>query len=1410
MSKLAKGLLLGMSVAALTAVGAPGARAQVPGSTLPVLPSVRVLKGSLVSPSAAASYYGTSTVSTDGLCRDYSSNASVCPTSGRPRAPEVKELARALRGDPDLIYEYIRNGVDTEFMFGTHKGPLGVIIDRSGTAFDQAELMVELLRESGVMANYKFGSITLTASQFYDWTGIQNAQAACSLLATGGIPAVVSSSGGVGGDPSDCAAYVGNVASAEVAHVWVEAVIGGQTFQFDPAYKPYQHLSGIDLRTAMGLSPGASLAQATSGMASGSQSGANYVSNLNASALATTLQSYAAALLTRSSQSDLQGAGLADFLGGRRIKPADRPAGGWRQTALPYSATVSATWTGGVPDAYRARLTVLAQKYGSPAYATNFNATFFADEIYGRRLEIWPKRGSASGVPLRPYTYTPLLTLDGVTLATGQVYQSDRLFIEGTLTADHPFAAQGGAYGDAAVQKEFMFLRPASIVQGWGLTSQHLANKWEGEQGLEAATVATMTPTVDEEIIISRDGDKLRARLGATWLGEVSTASEIHAELAGSRFVPLHSLGVVSATYNALSTYKPNQLNGTVGPVGFSVGDEVQVLDVETSFGLVSRTADAGKRRAAVHAIAATDAMLEGSVLEQLMDAPDAASTARRFAWGNQPEAGETPDTASRKVFAYTSANASAASQVSVFENLSSGMQPTFLGQSPINATAADYIKGRLYNTIAAYANAGFGVTASAEALLGPGHRQGTEYVYQITTDQQTNHTTYQYTRAAPLQSGGAVIANHYDASGDPDLIAHVMTRYQGASKGGGGSAETKFDPTKAADVLKDRFIDRTSAVGVNLVTGSAGFTSPVLEWVGNGAFPYKLERKIELRGSGIQAWDQEASIDGFGGDLDGVVTNWDAGAQIGTSANEAMGGGRLSASASTLAAFAAMQDVWSAAPGAQREVAGELVADWWGRSLIGNVVTLSQGSASEQFVRLADGRFVATAGGAATVTITGSRVAVRPPFSTSARMIGASQVEDVTRVWDGSGIQISARGGDGVVRAYEFWRASQSADPAPQTKPSGQRLKRWTFPSGVQVTLNYFSGTYNGNGVHLWEPTSVSTSLGLSLALSQPPLMVCNQPYDNPTGPAGLSVSNLASETTRVMFAASAWSLSQRPSATCNIKEVYSPLSSTVPALRYTYDATNKVKQAEDAIAVRAPTARNPYQFFVAEGYRVQRLSPSEASYAIETLPAGGLAVADVTAGRNVPAGRVERAIDELGRTIVSLFDGQGRVLQRTYPEGDQDRFRYDDRDNVIELRKVAKPNAGLADLVVTAAWDPTWNKPSWIKDARANQAGSSDRLDLTYWPSGSGGATGQIYQAVQQPVTGGRPTWTFEYAANGQVSKATDPLGTQTTTAYDPAGNPLNTVLDAANLALRTCHAFDAVGNAVSETDPRAPACP
>ncbi|MBI3675502.1 MAG: hypothetical protein HY243_02675, partial [Proteobacteria bacterium] len=80
------------------------------------LPSVKIGTASLISPTAADAYYGSSTTSTNGL-----------GTTSRP--PEIVELARALKNNPDLIYEYVRNSIETVFIYGLQKGALGAEID---------------------------------------------------------------------------------------------------------------------------------------------------------------------------------------------------------------------------------------------------------------------------------------------------------------------------------------------------------------------------------------------------------------------------------------------------------------------------------------------------------------------------------------------------------------------------------------------------------------------------------------------------------------------------------------------------------------------------------------------------------------------------------------------------------------------------------------------------------------------------------------------------------------------------------------------------------------------------------------------------------------------------------------------------------------------------------------------------------------------------------------------------------------------------------------------------------------------------------------------------------------------------------------------------------------------------------
>src|SRR5688500_12202541 len=98
------------------------------------------------------------------------------------------------------VYEYVRNNIDVEFRYGLGKGGRGALVDQSGTPYDQAELMFKLLRANNITARYEVGTITLTAQQFGQWTGVVSglneanqtftvdAQAACQFLADGGIP----------------------------------------------------------------------------------------------------------------------------------------------------------------------------------------------------------------------------------------------------------------------------------------------------------------------------------------------------------------------------------------------------------------------------------------------------------------------------------------------------------------------------------------------------------------------------------------------------------------------------------------------------------------------------------------------------------------------------------------------------------------------------------------------------------------------------------------------------------------------------------------------------------------------------------------------------------------------------------------------------------------------------------------------------------------------------------------------------------------------------------------------------------------------------------------------------------------------------------------------------------------------
>jgi hypothetical protein len=205
------------------------------------VPAVNLLSAPLVTPSDAWTYYGSATT--------HSTTAVGWTSADRPA--EIRELARALsRGGAvtgaafaSRATEYVRNNIETEFGFGLSKGAVGALVDQHGTPFDQAHLLVEILREGGVTASYNVGTATLTGAQFTAWTGIADARAACSLLADGGIPATVNGATACTGITPGAA-----ISSVAMGHVWVSAAGG----VYDPSWKTYIVKNGIALTSALG------------------------------------------------------------------------------------------------------------------------------------------------------------------------------------------------------------------------------------------------------------------------------------------------------------------------------------------------------------------------------------------------------------------------------------------------------------------------------------------------------------------------------------------------------------------------------------------------------------------------------------------------------------------------------------------------------------------------------------------------------------------------------------------------------------------------------------------------------------------------------------------------------------------------------------------------------------------------------------------------------------------------------------------------------------------------------------------------------------------------------------------------------------------------------------------------------
>jgi hypothetical protein len=235
-------------------------------------------------------------------------------------SPEIQALARGLQNDPKLIYDYVHNNIDYVPYFGSLKGATLTLLDGSGNDFDQAALMIALLRASGLNAQYKHGELYYYGSDLVNWLGVSQSEAIW-LIAGGGIPVWGYMDGSL----------------LVMERVWVIATINGNQYDFDPAFKTYTYTNNINLGSALGYSRSGLMAAA----ASGATITNDYVQNLNETGIRGQLTTYATSLAS-AIRNQYSNSYVRDIISGRRIVQTIMTQ---YQASLPNEVDIMDTWS---------------------------------------------------------------------------------------------------------------------------------------------------------------------------------------------------------------------------------------------------------------------------------------------------------------------------------------------------------------------------------------------------------------------------------------------------------------------------------------------------------------------------------------------------------------------------------------------------------------------------------------------------------------------------------------------------------------------------------------------------------------------------------------------------------------------------------------------------------------------------------------------------------------------------------------------------------------------------------------------------------------------------------------------------------------------------------------------------------
>ena len=504
----------------------------------------------------------------------------VTPLTCTPSAtdPEIAALARALNYDLDLIYEYVYYDIDFSPSFGLKKGPLGTYLDRNGNNMDQNMLFVELLRQSCITANYRYGKVNIPAYAVANLIGVDNdAKLLSDTLGNGAIPACIRLS-----PDGECVETGGVADTVEILMAWTEVMLGDTTYRLDPSFKSYRYNTPVDIASAMGYSRTAFLNGALNGSSTvaGMPAGVNSVKNIHSANINASLNTYSTALANYI-RANHPSSSMKELAGGRTITH-DSYGSTFPAAGIVCIEIGQCTET---PNALETAFTIKVSDNGT---SFSINKTYYGSQIAGRRITL---NYSASN--------QPVLTIDGTVVVTGVATTSANQIV--TLEMSTPYST---LFNNFKVESLVKRGGTYSIVATAGETGRDALTRQQ--QQLEAAVAAGDSP--DSEAVF---GGGL-ATVAAAYLSQISAGDKVAANLIGYIDVRHGAMGVAGYDGGAYVDF-PALLYG-FSPKSISVSDFDQT---GAFFGRQIR-----------------NATLESTVVKQLQDV-EAVSTPRMFSYSN-------------------------------------------------------------------------------------------------------------------------------------------------------------------------------------------------------------------------------------------------------------------------------------------------------------------------------------------------------------------------------------------------------------------------------------------------------------------------------------------------------------------------------------------------------------------------------------------------------------------------------------------------------------------------------------------------------------------------------------------------------------------------------------------------------